>query len=213
MILSEPSLQKLSQPFYLRIVQVRLPSVQRFSHQAIQIGGPFPKHEYRPEVGYVATTVKVPKALQDQLCRLTPREDPDFGRWDATLVFDILLPNPNTCNTMYNVAKLNNDKSKPLSIRRDHSQLLIMNCLVILGLATWGEAAPCRTFSQFVEAVHRIHDQSHGVDTPNSRRHSWIFDFLKGLGESVEEVDETLEFISYRVVSAYYCLALRKFLC
>lgn len=83
--------------------------------------------------------------------------------------------------------------------------LIIINLIpilypVILGLGAWGDHAQCKTFSQYVEIVQRAQDENHGVGTLTHKQHAWTFEFLKALGESIDNVEETVEFSHYKVV-------------
>lgn len=73
--------------------------------------GPYPRHEYRPEVGYGAAVMPISKPLQETLTRMTPRGDPDFANWHAVSIFSVVAPEPTRSNQQYMLAKFDEDKS------------------------------------------------------------------------------------------------------
>lgn len=72
--------------------------------------GPFPRNEYRPNFEYSSATVTISKPVQEKLSLLLPKGDPDYGRWDAVMIFDLLWPSFASSRDMYMISKVDNDK-------------------------------------------------------------------------------------------------------
>ena len=70
--------------------------------------------------------------------------------------------------------------------------------LVVLLYGGWGLESQPNTFSQFVQAVHEIKQETSGVQEKGS---AWVFDFLRVLGDSIEDIDAVVKFMPYKLVT------------
>ena len=72
--------------------------------------GPYPRHQYDPNVQYRAATIYVPQPTREALSRSVPVGDPDYGRWDRTMLFEIFQPIPQFNNEFYGIQKVDGDR-------------------------------------------------------------------------------------------------------
>lgn len=163
--------------------------------------GPYHRNEYRPEVAYSTAIVKVPVAVREKLAQLTPRGELGFSKWDEVNMFDLLFPDSNKCKNQYVIARMENDQSMSF----DTMSLYInpyssFPFIVVMCMCAWGTNTSCHTYLEFIESVHRSHIQSFGIDTPISKRHAWVFEFLDILGEALEAEAVPIEFVHYKMV-------------
>ena len=64
----------------------------------------------------------------------------------------------------------------------------------------WGVDCLARNFSQFVEAVQDIQARTVGSNTPAKHKAEYIFDLLRLLESSIDDIDNVVEFVPFKMV-------------
>lgn len=64
----------------------------------------------------------------------------------------------------------------------------------------WGVDRLATNFSQFVEAVEDIQTRTLGTNTPAKRKAEYIFDIFKLLESSIDDIDNAVEFVPFKMV-------------
>ena len=64
----------------------------------------------------------------------------------------------------------------------------------------WGVDHLARNFSQFLEAVQTIQVRTLGADTLAKRKAGYIFDLLTILESSIDDIDDVVEFVPFKMV-------------
>lgn len=72
--------------------------------------GPFPRHQYNPNIQYRTAWIYVPEHARQALSRSVPVDDPDYGRWDRIMMFDVFVPIPQFSNEFYAIQKVDEDR-------------------------------------------------------------------------------------------------------
>ena len=75
--------------------------------------------------------------------------------------------------------------------------------LVLLIYFGWGVENLPDNFSQFVDAVRSTRERTFRTNPSGQRQSDWIYEFLRVLGESVDNIDD-IKFAGYKVVSGFH---------
>jgi hypothetical protein len=65
----------------------------------------------------------------------------------------------------------------------------------------WGADHLACNFSQFLEAGQDIHTRILGYDNPAKHEAGYIFDLLTTLESSIDNIDDVVEFVPFKLVS------------
>lgn len=72
---------------------------------------------------------------------------------------------------------------------------------MLLFCGGWGLETPPETFAQFEESVHELHVRM-DKKVPGAKKNlAWAVDFLQVLRDHIEDIDQAMKFMPYKVVS------------
>lgn len=72
--------------------------------------GPYPRHQYGPNVSYHSAIVYIPESAREALARSVPHGDLDYGRWDQITFVETFQPTYESDKEFYGIQKVDGNR-------------------------------------------------------------------------------------------------------